>query len=245
MARRKGRGFEIRSRNKHGSLCANNFMKIGITIGTILITVLNSGTLFCQRQMTKEEIIKTWTTNQQPVNKDSLFRFDIHTQTRATLDKLLMNGVDTLVVYSVSYPGYSEIDNDSCSTMYPVDGYFFWRRQGKDFVKKVNGKCEQGQTKTNDKVIKFALDNFTKMTNEFFMSVTYGVVADGDEFRISGSVIDHEPNYEILIQLGDNFKYLSFTNSELTDKKSMFYDYNRDLTSHKLFRLIKTQTKRE
>ena len=220
-------------------------MKIGVTFGTVLILVLTSGTTFCQRQLTKDEILKTWTTFQKPTNKDSLFRFDIHTQTRATLDKLLMNGFDTLVVYSVSYPGYSQMDNDSCSTMYPVDSYFFWRRQGKDFVKKVNGKCEQGQTKTNDKVIRFALDNFSKMTNEFFMSVTYGVVADGDEFRISGNVIDHEPNYEILIQFGDKFKYLSFTDSELTDKKSLFYDYNRDLTSYKLFGLIKTQTKRE
>src|SRR5690606_35175495 len=106
-------------------------------------------------------------------------------------------------------------------------------------------KCEEGQTKTNDKVIQFVLNNFSKMTNEFFMSVTYGVVADGDEFRISGNVIDHEPNYEILIQLGDKYKYLRFTDSELTDKKSLFYDYNRDLTSHKLFGLIETQTKRE
>lgn len=220
-------------------------MKIGVTLGTFLILVLNSGTTFCQRQLTKDEILKTWTTFQKPTTKDSLFRFDIHTQTRATLDKLLRNGVDTLVVYSVTYPGYSEIDNDSCSTMYPVDSYFFWRRQGEDFVKKVNGKCEQGQTKTNDKVIQFTLNNFSKMTNEFFMNVTYGVVADGDKFRISGNVIDHEPNYEILIQLGDKYKYLSFTDSELTDEKSLFYDYNRDLTSHKLFGLIKAQTKRE
>lgn len=220
-------------------------MKIGVTIGAVLITVLTFGTTFCQRQMTKEEILKTWTTFQKPTNKDSLFRFDIHTQTRATMDNLLLSEVDTFVVYSVSYPGYSETGSDSCSTMYPVDSYFFWRRQGKDFVKKVNGKCERGQTKTNDKVIRFALDNFSKMTNEFFMSVTYGVVADGDEFRISGKLIDHEPKYEILIQLGDKFKYLSFSDSELTDKKSLFYDYNRDLTSFKLFGLIKTQTKRE
>lgn len=220
-------------------------MKIGVTLGTVLIIVLTSGTLFCQRQMTKDEILKTWTAFQKPINKDSLFRFDIHNQTRATLDKLLMNGVDTLVVYSVSYPGTSEMDSDSCSTMYPVDSYFFWRRQGKDFVKKVNGKCELGQSTTNDKIIKFALNNFSKMTDDFFMSVTYGVVADGDEFRISGSVIDHEPNYDILLQIGDNFKYLSFTDSDLTDKKSLFYDYNHDLTSYKLFGLIKNQTKRE
>jgi hypothetical protein len=143
-------------------------MNIGVTLSTVLILVLTYGASFSQRQLTKDEILKTWTTNQKPIDKDSLFRFDIHAQTRATLDKLLMNGIDTLVVYSVSYPGYSKMDSDSCSTMYPVDSYFFWRRQGKDFVKKVNGKCEQGQSKTNDKVIRFAMDNFSKMTDEFF-----------------------------------------------------------------------------
>jgi hypothetical protein len=220
-------------------------MKIGVTLGTVLILVLTHGTSFSQRQLTKDEILKTWTTNQKPINKDSLFRFDIHAQTRTTLDKLLMNGVDTLVVYSVSYPGYSGIDNDSCSTMYPVDSYFFWRRLGKNYVKKVDGECELGQSITSDKVIAFTFDNFSKMTDELFMSVTYGVVADGDKLRISGSIIDHEPNYEILLQLGDKFKYLSFTESELTDKKSLFYDHNHNLTSYKLFGLIKTQIKRD
>jgi len=160
------------------------------------------------------------------------------------LDKLIMSGVDTLVVYSVSYPGYSEADSDSCSTMYPINSYFIWRRHGKDFLKKVDGKCELGQAKTNDKIIRFVLDNFSRMANEFFMSVVYGVVVDGDKFRISGSTVDHEPKYQIFIQIGDNFKHFGFADSQLTDKKSLFYDYNRNLTSYKLFGLIKSQTEK-
>jgi hypothetical protein len=129
--------------------------------------------------------------------------------------------------------------------MYPVESYFFWNRQGKDYVKKVNGECERGQSTTNDNVIRFTLDNFSKMNDEFFMSVTYGVVKDGDKLRISGSVIDHEPKYEILIQIGDKFKYFHFTDSDLTDKRSLFKDYNHNLTSYKLFGLIKNQTKKD
>jgi hypothetical protein len=212
-----GRGFNKPPLRKHKRYAQIIFMKIRIIIGTVLILVLTSVTSFCQKQLTKDEIIKTWTTFQTPSNKDSLFRFDIHTQTRATLDKLLMNGVDTLVVYSVRYPGYSVRDSEPCSTMYPVDSYFFWRRQGKDYLKEVNGKCERGRSTTNYKVISFALDNISKIIDECFMSVTYGVVADGEIFRISGGVIDHEPKYEIFIQLGDKFKYLSFTENELTD----------------------------
>jgi hypothetical protein len=220
-------------------------MKIRVALSTIIISVLTSKTLFCQRQMTKDEILKTWTAFQRPTYKDSVFRFEIHRQTRTTLDKLLMDGVDTLVVYSVSYPGYADPDMDSCSTMYPVDSYFFWRQQRKDFVKRVKGECQAKQFATSDKVIRFALDNFSRMTDEFFMDVTYGVIADGDKFRISGSVIDHEPKYQIFIQIGDKFKYLSFADNELTDKKSLFYDYNHNLISYKLFGLIKAQTKKD
>ena len=227
------------------ALCANKIMKFRVTFSTILIIFLTSGTSFCQRQMTKDEILKTWTALQTPTNKDSLFRFDIHKQTRATLDRLLMNGVDTLVVYSVSLPGYSNINNDSCSTMYPVDSYFFWRQQGKHFVTKVNGNCQGDKVKTNEEVIGFVSNNYPKMTEDFFMDVTYGVIADGERLRISGSVIDHEPKYEILLQLGDKFKYLKFTDNELTNKKSLFYDYNHNLTSYKLFGLINTQLKKD
>ncbi len=218
-------------------------MKFGVTLNTVLLIVLTTVTSFCQRQMTRDEILIALTKSQKPVNKDSLFRFDIHTQTRTTFDNLLKSGVDTILVYSVSYPGTVQVGIDSCSTIDPVYSYFFWKRQGKYLLKKVNGKCEGGQSATNSKVIKFISGNFSKMADEFFMSVTYGVVEDGDEFRISGNVIVHEPNYEILLQLGDKFKYLGFTDSELTDKKSLFYDHNHNLTSYKLFRLIKKQIK--
>jgi len=219
-------------------------MKTRVTVITVLISILTSGTIFSQRQLTRNEILKAWTTNQKPINKDSLFRFEIHEKTRMTLDKLLGDGVDALVVYCVSYPGYQEMNSDSCSTIYPVGSYFFWRQQGKDYLKKVNGKCGEPQLTTNDKVMRFALNNFSKMTDEFFMSVMYKVLSDGDKLIISGNVIDHEPNYEIFLQIGNKFKYLRFTDSELTDKKSLFYDYNHDLTSLKLFGLIKSQLKR-
>jgi hypothetical protein len=220
-------------------------MKTEVIIGAVLILVFTSGISFGQRQLTKDEILKTWTTEQNLINKDSLFRFDVHTQTRATLDKLLMNGVDTLVLYSVSYPGYSEMDSNSCSTMYPVDSYFFWRRQGRDLLTKVNGKCELEQSIIGEEVIGFALEKFSKITDEFFMGVIYGGVTNGDGLRISGSAISHEPKYEILVQLGGKFKYLRFTESGLTDKKSLFYDDNHSLTSYGLVELLKDQVRKD
>ncbi|MBS1556379.1 MAG: hypothetical protein JSU09_15775 [Bacteroidetes bacterium] len=220
-------------------------MKIGVTLGTILLFVLSTGSSFCQRQLTKEEILKTIKAFENPVNKDSLFGFEIHSQTRVTLDKLLTSGVDTLVVYSVSYPGYYQLKRDTCSTMYPVETYFFVRRTGKDFIKTVNGKCEVVQQETDDKVIKFTLENFSKLFEDFFMKVTFSAVLDNGKLRMSGGAIDHEPNYEILLQVSDKFKYFRFTDSELTNKSSLFYEHNQNLTSYKLFELIRTQIKKD
>jgi len=185
----------------------------------------------------------TFSTNQKPTKKKSVFRFDVQKKTRKTLDKLLRNGVDTILVYSVSHPGSSLIVNDSCSNSYPVDSYFFWRKGGLNYVKTVSGQCEGGQLSANDKVTEFILDNFQKMTGEFFMNVIYSAVANGDNLQIKSSMVDHEPKYEIFFQLGDKFKYFRFTDNELTNKESLFYDYNHDLTSYKLFELIKTEIK--
>lgn len=129
--------------------------------------------------------------------------------------------------------------------MYPVETYFFVRRTGKDFIKTVNGKCEVVQHETDDKVIKFTLENFSKLFEDFFMSVIFSAVLDNGKLRMSGGAIDHEPNYEILLQISDKFKYFRFTDSELTNKRSLFYEHNQNLTSYKLFELIRTQIKKD
>ena len=127
----------------------------------------------------------------------------------------------------------------------PVDSYFFWGHSGQNLTKKVNGLCESKQSATNQKIKKFFVDNYSTISKEFFMGVFYSVVKNGDSFKISGSQIDHEPNYCILLLLNDKFKYLSFTESELKDKKNLFYDYNHDLTAFKLFGLIKSQIEKD
>lgn len=216
-------------------------MKLIFTLNIVLLSILTSMTSYGQRKMTKEEIFKTWKGFQQEQNWDSLFRFEIHGQTRETLDKLLRDGVDTLLVYSVSYPGSVELKKDPCSTRDPIMSYFFIQHQGNNYFKRVNGKCETAQFKTSDRLIKFMSSNYEKIKEEFFMNVIYGVEGQGDDLHISGSLIAHEPKYEILLQLGNRFKYLRFTESELTDKKNLFYDYNRSLTSFKNFELIKSK----
>jgi hypothetical protein len=218
-------------------------MKHRVTINTTLLIVLSSLTTIGQTMLTKDEILATLNDVKRDYDKDSLFRFEIHKQTRLTFDNLLINGVDTILIYSVSYPGYAQLNSDSCSTLYPVDSYFFWRQNGKTFHKNVTGNCESRQSIANDKLIEFLTDNFSKMTDDSFISPIYSVEQTGDRLRITGNVINHEPNYEMLLQLGDRLKYLSFTDSALTDEKSLFYDHNRNLTSFQYYELIKRQIK--
>ena len=217
-------------------------MRIEVAICTLFLA-LTSEISFCQQQMTKDDILKTWKEFQKPVIKDSLFRFNIHAQTRATLDDLLRNEVDTLLVYSVRYPGYIALDSDSCSTLDPIHSYFFWRHLGKDFATKVHGKCEGEQSITNKTVIKFVSDHYTEMMDEFFMNAIYSAILDGDELRVSCNIIDHEAKYEIFFQLGDTVSYSHFTENELMNKESLFYDHNHSLVLYKLFELVKDQTK--
>jgi hypothetical protein len=106
-------------------------MKRGLaTLGPLLIllTALNS---FSQQKLDREEILNEYKRSRAIPALDSVFRWDIHLQTRAFLNQLLEARVDTLVIYLVSHPGHGYVAmRDSCSTIYPVSSYFFWKRGG-------------------------------------------------------------------------------------------------------------------
>jgi hypothetical protein len=85
------------------------------------------------------------------------------------------------------------------------------------------------------------VDNYSKINEEFFMSIIYDMTRNGDEIKITGSQTSHEPKYSILLLLNERHKYFSFTESELEDRKSLFYDYNQNLVAFRLFKLIESE----
>src|SRR5687768_1554206 len=97
----------------------------------ILVQLLLIMKSYGQESVTREEIIEIWKKTQPIPNIDSVFRWDVQLQTRAALDNLLNNGIDTLVVFSVGYPGYAALTPDTCITMYEVNSYFFWQQHGR------------------------------------------------------------------------------------------------------------------
>ncbi len=193
---------------------------------------------FSQQKLTKDEILKEYRLIQNDPNLDSLFRWDIHLQTRVTLDNLLKSGIDTLLVYTIRLPGYVTIGRDSCSLEYQLNSHFFWKDHGKYFYKKINGRCESPKVNATEKVIQFSVDNHLVIREEFFMGVIYGAEKNGDQLKVSEYLINHEPKYSILILVSKQDKYLTFTEDGLKNKKSLFLDYNKGLTSFKLYELI-------
>lgn len=226
------------------TLSINNFMKCVFLSSLILIQLLLIVKSYGQQSLTSEEVIAIWKEAQPIPNIDSVFRWDVQLQTRTTLDNMLENGIDTLVVFSVSYPGYGTPDRDSCITMYRVNSYFFWQHQGKYYFKKVHGQCEYKQSPADGEIISFSVKNYPKINDEFFMDSIHNVVKIGDRFRAKTRTVSHEPKYSIVLVLAEKYKYLNFTENDLVDRESMFFEYNQKLTSFKLFTLINNQTEK-
>jgi hypothetical protein len=105
----------------------------------------------------------------------------------------------------------------------------------------MKGNCKLLAKESDGKVVRFAVDNYGKIAEEFFMGAVSGGERIGTKIRVNESWVDHEAKYSILVVIHDNYNYLSFTENGLTNESSLFLDYNKGLSSFKLFELIKTQ----
>ena len=97
----------------------------------VLASLLASG----QKNLTKEEILQDYNTSQlkNQIPKDSIkltWSDDINIKLCNRIDSLKKSGVDSLIVYSVSYPGYA-YRLDSCISKYGTLAYLIWKKQGK------------------------------------------------------------------------------------------------------------------
>jgi hypothetical protein len=220
-------------------------MKVrSLTLGLLLLLI--SQAAFSQKKLSKDEILDEYRKTQSTPGLGSIFRANDQSWTRKVFDELLMNNVDTLVVYSVSCPGCLQITkNDSCSTKNSNGSYFFWKKNGKYFSRVSDERCKTKHVDVNGKVVRFATDNFPKIKGEFFMEAISGATKTGETLVISEGWADHDPKYSILLFFHGQYHYLTFTQNGLTDRTSLFLDYNKELTSFELFELIKRETASE
>jgi hypothetical protein len=161
------------------------------------------------------------------------------------LDKLIKSGVDTLVVYSVYFPGLGYIGKpDSCANRDQVNSHFFWKIGGKYLYSETDGKCEARTDNVDGDVVKFAVNKYSKIAREFFMDAVFGGEKHGERVTLKQISVDHEAKYSILVVVGDQYRYMTFTENGLTNDSSLFLDYNKGLTSFRLFELIKASSQR-
>jgi hypothetical protein len=217
------------------------FMKSGLLM-LALVVIFSSGGVFAQQKLTKAEILNECRKNRTMPDINSIFRLDIHAKTRGMLDNLIKSRVDTLVVYSVSFPGYDYIGKpDSCANRDQVNSHFFWKNSGKYLYRETDERCEARTDNVDGDVVKFAVNKYSEIAREFFMDAVSGGERHGERVILKQISVNHEPKYSILVVIGDQYNYLTFTENGLTNNSSLFLNYNKGLTSFRLFELIKTQ----
>lgn len=208
-------------------------MRPALIIYTILICTLHAN---CQA-VSKTEILNEFRKNRTIPKLDSIFHDEYHSGARETFDKLRKDNVDTLVVYLFDHPGHSlPTRNDTCTDI--RNSYFFWKHNGQYRLSSDPKRCILLSGVSSKGIINFATDNFSRIKDEFFMEAVFGAERNGDKLNITESWVDHESKYALLVVVNGNYNYLEFTNNGLTNKKSLFLDYNKTLMAYKLFRLI-------
>lgn len=214
-------------------------MRPKLTLIVLLIWTFDS---YCQTTSDKAEILNEFQKNRSIQNIDSIFYEGYHFGARKNLEALLSEKIDTLVVYSFDHPGHLLLTkSDSCKQI--RNAYFFWQKNGGYFFSSNNERCLSIDKISNSKILNFAVNNFPKIKDEFFMGATFETEKQGDKIKITESWIDHEGKYSILVLVNGQYNYLEFTDNALTNKKSWFLEYNKALTSFTLFELIKAEIK--
>ena len=211
----------------------------------LLVTLFASG----QRNLTKEEILQDYKTShfKKQLSKDSIkltWSDELNMKINYHIDSLKKSGVDSLIVYSVSYPGYA-FKIDSCTSKYGTSAYLIWKRQGKVTIEKFTGQCYS--VLDNDKsqgIFTFYDTHHSQLNEEIFMPIIYnGQTNDKNGITYTASMSFHEPKYSLYYDINTSYNLLTFGESELEDKKSLFYNYNLDLAAFHWWTLITKQVK--
>ena len=185
------------------------------------------------------------TTKKSSTNKSLPFLASdslLHDQTVQLIDSLHLIDIDSIVIYTVSYPGY--YSNDSCvSGSYPVTSFVIWMLNTNTYCKKLKGKCISNTIKIDSsKIFDFIKNNYSILTREIFMPVIYEAVQKRkNNIKYSMRMIDHEPKYSISYILNNIYENKEFTEIEISDNKSLFYKDNLNLKSHVLWMILKSE----
>jgi len=216
-----------------------------LLIPFLLGAVFNST---AQKKLTNQEIINSWCSSKEKRNteKDSIhisFIQEVNKKVIELIDSLGRGNVDSILIYSKSYPGSYILNKPCFTTPYPEYIYVIWPVNGELNFKTIAGNCESGvgQLRSSE-IFSYLAANKEDIINACIMPVILGAQRSTNKsIKYSMSMIDHEPNYSLVFKSGKIYRQLNFAESFLQNKKSLFWKYNLNLKAIYLWNLLEAE----
>ena len=220
-------------------------MKRILIFASFFICTFNSK---AQQKLTKEEILSSWNYPEKSLKSRDLVSFsfstDVSNRTRYIIDSLEHQKIDSVLIYSKHYPG-SFLINKPCFTISHSEyTYIFWKSNDSIKLKALAGNCEKDTFFLGSiDIITYLGVQKSKISSECVMPVIFEAYREKNNIvKYSMSTIDHEPNYSIIFKIDKMYKIVSFAESYLENKKSIFWDYNLNLKSIELWNMLQKLT---
>jgi hypothetical protein len=218
-------------------------MKMAITIViTLLLTKAYSQK---PKYLTKDEVLRYWNLPSHKKQKDTRIVNSgsaLNRQLIKFVDSLQLNNLDSVIIFSTAYPGYSSVSK--CDTgMFPVTTFIIWNKHGETFIRKMRGACSSGVSKsTLMHLFSFYAGSRAKLKSESFMPVIFNAYINKDKtLTYTETGVDHEPNYSFFYKIGKDSRSFHFCESFLEDKQSIFHDYNLSLKVYAWWMIVKKE----
>jgi hypothetical protein len=205
-------------------------------VKSILVSVFLIATclrLFAQKQLTKEEILHQWKIEKKTLygNPSIWVAFDkkANMYAHSFVDSLRKAGVDSVIVYSVSFPG--SFATSRCYEAIPVRTHIVWKNKEKCFVKTFVGKCRYETTNIEaSNLFAYYRGHQQAIDTAVIMpSIISGEMNGDKRFSYKMSTVDHQAEYTLCYVMAGFQRQIHFVEYDIEDKRSLFYDYNRKL----------------
>ena len=209
----------------------------------IQMLLLINALVLGQRNLSSGEILHYWKSSHNKMNEDSNMIVNSTSQLNVSLhrfiDSLEAKGIDSLIIFSTDLPGYSSLSK--CDTgIFPMTTFIIWDQNGINKIRKIRGACLSDIKCPQLHLFDFYKDNYSELKSDFSMPVIYSAkMIENNTISYSWSDIDHQPMYSFYYKIGKIGKALHFTENEITNKESLFLNYNLKLATYHWWQMVK------
>jgi hypothetical protein len=198
-----------------------------------------------QTVLSQEEIISSWKSNRVKEKfADVTFDKKANSRIEFIADSLNRTGNDSIMIYGISYPGSTFIGLEKCIAYFKA--YIIWPSNGNLNGIFLKGSCEFYSTSSDSSgLFTFYNKNKESIEMEDVMPVIFKAERNKENvISYSISYTTHEPKYYLHLKIGERLKLLSFSEDDIQNTESLFYDYNQSLKSTQLWNLIKIEVEK-